>query len=79
MTDSWRARFTFDDVRGGSDALARVIWIGRRAAEGGYPTLIVGESGTGTELLAHWRISAAGWDGSSSSAASPRRWSSGWD
>jgi sigma-54 dependent transcriptional regulator, acetoin dehydrogenase operon transcriptional activator AcoR len=53
MTDSWRARFTFDDVRGGSEALARVIWIGRRAAEGGYPTLIVGESGTGKELLAH--------------------------
>jgi sigma-54 dependent transcriptional regulator, acetoin dehydrogenase operon transcriptional activator AcoR len=53
MTGSWRARFTFDDVRGGSDALARVIWMGRRAAEGGYPTLIVGESGTGKELLAH--------------------------
>jgi sigma-54 dependent transcriptional regulator, acetoin dehydrogenase operon transcriptional activator AcoR len=53
MTSSWRARFTFDDVRGRSEALARVIWIGRRAAEGGYPTLIVGESGTGKELLAH--------------------------
>jgi transcriptional regulator with PAS, ATPase and Fis domain len=50
---SWRARFTFDDIRGGSDALARVIWTGRRAAEGGYPTLIIGESGTGKELLAH--------------------------
>jgi sigma-54 dependent transcriptional regulator, acetoin dehydrogenase operon transcriptional activator AcoR len=50
---SWRARFTFDDIRGGSDALARVLWTGRRAAEGGYPTLIIGESGTGKELLAH--------------------------
>jgi sigma-54 dependent transcriptional regulator, acetoin dehydrogenase operon transcriptional activator AcoR len=53
MTSSWRARFTFDDVRGRSEALSRAIWIGRRAAEGGYPTLIVGESGTGKELLAH--------------------------
>jgi transcriptional regulator with PAS, ATPase and Fis domain len=53
LMTSWRARFTFDDIRGGSDALARVIWTGRRAAEGGYPTLIIGESGTGKELLAH--------------------------
>jgi Sigma-54 interaction domain len=53
LMTSWRARFTFDDIRGGSDALARVIRTGRRAAEGGYPTLIIGESGTGKELLAH--------------------------
>jgi transcriptional regulator with PAS, ATPase and Fis domain len=50
---SWRPQFSFDDIRGESALLRQVLWLGRRAAEGGYPTLIVGESGTGKELLAH--------------------------
>ena len=53
VSGSWRALFSFDDIRGESEALRQVVWLARRAAEGGYPTLIVGESGTGKELLAH--------------------------
>src|SRR5262245_9905722 len=53
VSGSWRALFSFDDIRGESEALRQVVWLARRAAEGGYPTLIVGESGTGSELLAH--------------------------
>lgn len=53
VSSSWRAFFSFDDIRGESEPLRQVLWLGRRAAEGGYPTLIIGESGTGKELLAH--------------------------
>jgi len=53
MNGSWQSRFTFDDILGDSAALRHVIVLARRAAEGGYPTLLVGESGTGKELLAH--------------------------
>src|SRR5262245_29981026 len=50
---SWRALFSFDDIRGESESLRHVVWLGRRAAEGGYPPLIVGACGPGKELLAH--------------------------
>src|SRR5262249_46804177 len=50
VSGSWRALFSFDDIRGESEALRQVVWLARRAAEGGYPTLIVGEAGTGKEL-----------------------------
>jgi sigma-54 dependent transcriptional regulator, acetoin dehydrogenase operon transcriptional activator AcoR len=53
LAPSWKARFSFDDILGESEPLRQVLWLGRRAADGGYPTLIVGESGTGKELLAH--------------------------
>jgi transcriptional regulator with PAS, ATPase and Fis domain len=49
----WRARFSFDDILGRSEPLQRAIQLARRAAEGGYPTLLVGASGTGKELFAH--------------------------
>ena len=58
VSSSWRA-FSFDDIRGESEPLRQVLWLGRRAAEGGYPTLIIGESGTGKELLAHTIHSAS--------------------
>jgi transcriptional regulator with PAS, ATPase and Fis domain len=53
MSGPWQSRFTFEDILGDSAALRHVIVLARRAAEGGYPTLLVGESGTGKELLAH--------------------------
>ena len=49
----WRARFSFDDILGRSETLRKAIQLARRAADGGYPTLLVGDSGTGKELFAH--------------------------
>ena len=49
----WRARFSFDDILGRSEPLQHAIQMARRAASGGYPTLLVGASGTGKELFAH--------------------------
>jgi len=53
MSGPWQSRYTFEDILGDSASLRHVIVLARRAAEGGYPTLLVGESGTGKELLAH--------------------------
>jgi transcriptional regulator with PAS, ATPase and Fis domain len=49
----WRARFSFADILGNSQPLQKAIQLARRAAAGGYPTLLVGASGTGKELFAH--------------------------
>jgi transcriptional regulator with PAS, ATPase and Fis domain len=52
MNPAWRALFSFDDILGESEALRRAVWLGHRAAESEYSTLLTGESGTGKELFA---------------------------
>ncbi|GFO83381.1 sigma-54 dependent transcriptional regulator [Methyloceanibacter sp.] len=42
----------FDDLIAGSETMARVIEVGRRAAASNIPVLIEGESGVGKELIA---------------------------
>jgi DNA-binding NtrC family response regulator len=42
----------FDDLIAGSEAMARVIALGKRAAASSIPVLIEGESGVGKELIA---------------------------
>jgi DNA-binding NtrC family response regulator len=44
--------FTFDDIVTRSEAMERVIRVGRRAAGSHIPVLIEGESGVGKELIA---------------------------
>ncbi|WP_067218656.1 sigma-54-dependent transcriptional regulator [Stappia indica] len=44
--------FSFDDIVTRSDAMERVIRVGRRAATSHIPVLIEGESGVGKELIA---------------------------
>jgi DNA-binding NtrC family response regulator len=44
--------FTFDDIVTRSEAMERVIRVGRRAATSHIPVLIEGESGVGKELIA---------------------------
>lgn len=53
MTNTWRARYSFADILGTSDALHQAMGLAQIAAEAGYPTLLIGESGTGKELFAH--------------------------
>lgn len=53
MATSWRARYSFEDILGGSDSLQGSVRLARHAAPAEYPVLVVGESGTGKELLAH--------------------------
>lgn len=43
---------TFDDIVTRSDAMERVIALGKRAAQSNIPVLIEGESGVGKELIA---------------------------
>jgi Transcriptional regulator containing PAS, AAA-type ATPase, and DNA-binding domains len=48
-----RAKYTFDDIVGNSDAIHKTIEIAKRMAKTDSSVLITGESGTGKELLAH--------------------------
>lgn len=48
-----RARYTFDDVIGKSQGILRTKEILRRMALTESPVLLIGETGTGKELLAH--------------------------
>jgi DNA-binding NtrC family response regulator len=45
-------KLSFADLIAGSDAMRRVIELGKRAASSGIPVLIEGESGVGKELIA---------------------------
>jgi PAS domain S-box-containing protein len=47
------ARYSFDSIVGGSDALERVVALGRKVARSDSTVLLRGESGTGKELFAH--------------------------
>ena len=49
----WQARFSFDDILGRSEPLRKALRLAHRAADGRYPTLLIGASGTGKELFAH--------------------------
>ena len=48
----WQTTHTFSDLIGESPAFCSVITFARRAADHGWPILLVGESGTGKELFA---------------------------
>ena len=47
------ARYSFDSIVGGSEALERVVALGRKVARSDTTVLLKGESGTGKELFAH--------------------------
>lgn len=53
IAKSPRARYTFDDIVGGSPAISKARAIARRMAENDASVMIEGESGTGKELFAH--------------------------
>lgn len=48
-----KARFTFDDIRGKSPTITRVIEIARQISYSDNPVLLLGETGTGKELFAN--------------------------
>ena len=48
-----RAKYTFNDIVGGSSSIKQVLKIARKAAYTNSNVLILGESGTGKELFAH--------------------------
>jgi DNA-binding NtrC family response regulator len=52
MKASARGELGFSDLIAGSEAMARVVDLGRRAAKSSIPVLIEGESGVGKELIA---------------------------
>jgi DNA-binding NtrC family response regulator len=52
MQASARGELSVADLVAGSDAMARVVDLGRRAAQSSIPVLIEGESGVGKALLA---------------------------
>ncbi len=47
------ARYSFESIIGGSEALERVVALGRKVARSDSTVLLRGESGTGKELFAH--------------------------
>ncbi|MDW8003026.1 MAG: sigma 54-interacting transcriptional regulator [Deltaproteobacteria bacterium] len=53
ISDEYRARYTFKDVIFQSEAMKCVIETAKKASRLGKDVLIVGETGTGKELLAH--------------------------
>jgi DNA-binding NtrC family response regulator len=52
MKASARGELGFSDLIAGSEAMARVVDLGRRATKSSIPVLIEGESGVGKELIA---------------------------
>ena len=48
-----QAKYTFASFVGASPAVVELKRLGRRAAQSGSPVLLLGETGTGKELLAH--------------------------
>lgn len=52
VRDSFRARFTFEDIVGKSDAIHAAVAFARRIARVESDVLITGESGTGKEVFA---------------------------
>ncbi len=52
VRDSFRARFTFEDIVGESDAIHAAVAFARRIARVESDVLITGESGTGKEVFA---------------------------
>lgn len=53
MHKGYRAKYTFEDVVGESEGIARTKNILRRMAGTESPVLLIGETGTGKELFAH--------------------------
>lgn len=53
-------RYTFDDVIGNSDTITETINILRKMAATESPVLLIGETGTGKELMAHAVHQASG-------------------
>lgn len=49
----YRAKYSFDDVIGTSDAIENTKAVLRRMAAGESPILLIGQTGTGKELFAH--------------------------
>ena len=44
-TETWTARYTFNDILGVSRQLRQTIELARHAAQADYPVALVGESG----------------------------------
>jgi DNA-binding NtrC family response regulator len=59
VTRRTTATLTFDDLSTRSDAMARAVALGRRAASSSIPVLLEGETGVGKELFAR-AIAASG-------------------
>jgi transcriptional regulator of acetoin/glycerol metabolism len=51
-SSSWRATYTFADLVGHATPFRNCLTQARRAADGAFPVLLSGETGTGKELLA---------------------------
>ena len=58
-SQAWPTRYTFNDLIGNSAPFQECLEHARRAANEHWPVLVMGESGSGKELLAH-AIHAAG-------------------
>ncbi|WP_188817070.1 sigma-54-dependent Fis family transcriptional regulator [Calditerricola satsumensis] len=50
---AWAARYTFDDLIGSDPAFLKALAVARKAARTDEPVLLLGETGTGKEMLAH--------------------------
>lgn len=49
---SWRAQYTFADLIGKAPAFQECLYLAHQAAQHDFPVLLLGESGSGKELLA---------------------------
>lgn len=52
VRQAYKAQYQFDDILYGSGAMAEVVAVAKRVAQGDSNVLITGESGTGKELVA---------------------------
>lgn len=51
--EAWAARYTFDDLIGSDPVFLKALSTARKASRTDEPVLLLGETGTGKEMLAH--------------------------